>query len=38
MSGREQAVQQARKQVEQLRGERNMRRLPISTTAAELVR
>ncbi|CAI4231501.1 unnamed protein product [Auanema sp. JU1783] len=38
MSGRDQAVQHAKKQVEQLRGERNMRRTPISQTAADLVR
>ncbi|RCN26196.1 hypothetical protein ANCCAN_28084 [Ancylostoma caninum] len=37
MSSREQAVQQARKTVEQLRGERNMRRTPVSASAADLI-
>ncbi|KAK6743346.1 hypothetical protein RB195_010544 [Necator americanus] len=38
MSSREQAIQQARKTVEQLRGERNMRRTPVSASAADLIR
>ncbi|VDP48460.1 unnamed protein product [Heligmosomoides polygyrus] len=38
MSSREQAVQQAKKTVEQLRGERNMRRTPVSASAADLIR
>uniref|UniRef100_A0A1I7WUT3 G protein gamma domain-containing protein n=1 Tax=Heterorhabditis bacteriophora TaxID=37862 RepID=A0A1I7WUT3_HETBA len=37
MSGRDQAIQQAKKHVEQLRGERNMRRTPVSLSAADLI-
>ncbi|KJH43018.1 GGL domain protein [Dictyocaulus viviparus] len=38
MSGREQAVHQAMRAVEQLQGERNMQRISVSLSSADLIR
>ncbi|PAV65375.1 hypothetical protein WR25_04487 [Diploscapter pachys] len=38
MSSRDQTIQAMRKQIDQLRNERNMKRMPISVTTAEILK